>query len=134
MGHRELSSTEYYIHLLSEKLIKTSGINWDSLEKIIPEVSAFLDYIEHEKGCSISTRNHRLKCIKAFIKYAAMVDPTVVIYQAELSKIPIKKESHINTIEYMSETAIKTLLKIFSSKRRITVNATTFLYQKKRYS
>lgn len=73
-------------------------------------VSSFLDYIEHEKGCSISTRNHRLKCIKAFIKYAAMIEPTVVIYQTELSKIPMKKELRVKAIEYMSETAIKTLL------------------------
>lgn len=39
MGHRDLSSTEYYIHLLPEKLIKSSGIGWDVLEKIIPEVT-----------------------------------------------------------------------------------------------
>jgi len=39
MGHADMLATEYYIHLLPENLMKSTGINWDSLENIIPEVS-----------------------------------------------------------------------------------------------
>lgn len=41
MGHSELTSTLYYIHLLPEKLRKSKGINWDQLSsiygKVVPE-------------------------------------------------------------------------------------------------
>ena len=39
MGHGELSSTAYYIHLLPKNLVKSAGIDWASLTKLIPEVS-----------------------------------------------------------------------------------------------
>ena len=38
MGHSRLSSTAYYIHLLSENLVRSAGIDWNVLETIIPEV------------------------------------------------------------------------------------------------
>ena len=39
MGHKYFSSTAYYIHLLPENILKTSGIDWDEFEKLIPEVA-----------------------------------------------------------------------------------------------
>lgn len=38
MGHANLSDTAYYIHLLPEKLLKTSAIDWQRFQKLIPEV------------------------------------------------------------------------------------------------
>ncbi|MDP8219314.1 MAG: tyrosine-type recombinase/integrase [Candidatus Theseobacter exili] len=38
MGHTNLSDTAYYIHLLPEKLLKTSAIDWQKFQKLIPEV------------------------------------------------------------------------------------------------
>lgn len=38
MGHRELSATAYYIHLLPENLVRSAGIDWDALRNMIPEV------------------------------------------------------------------------------------------------
>lgn len=73
-------------------------------------VAAFLDSLETERGCGISTRNHRLKCIRAFLKYAAMIEPTAVAHRLELLKIPVKKESKPVAVKYMSETAVKVLL------------------------
>ena len=37
MGHSELTSTLYYVHLLSEKLRKSKGIDWDMLARIYGE-------------------------------------------------------------------------------------------------
>ena len=73
-------------------------------------ITSFLDSLEIERGCGISTRNHRLKCIKAFFKYAAMMEPTTVIHRAELLKVPIKKGAEPSIIKYMSEAAVKILL------------------------
>lgn len=36
MGHKELSSTAYYIHILPENLIKSAGIDWDNMNEMIP--------------------------------------------------------------------------------------------------
>lgn len=38
MGHSNFSATAYYIHLLPERLTKTSAIDWDRLSNLIPEV------------------------------------------------------------------------------------------------
>ncbi len=37
MGHTELTSTLYYVHLLLEKLRKSKGIDWDMLTQIYGE-------------------------------------------------------------------------------------------------
>lgn len=38
MGHAHFEDTAYYIHLLPEKLIKSSAIDWSKLTALIPEV------------------------------------------------------------------------------------------------
>lgn len=38
MGHRELSETAYYIHILPENLVKSAGVDWAALNAILPEV------------------------------------------------------------------------------------------------
>lgn len=38
MGHENFSSTAYYIHLMPENLVKSSGIDMSAFENIIPEV------------------------------------------------------------------------------------------------
>lgn len=38
MGHKELSATAYYIHVLPENLVKSAGIDWDSMRGMLPEV------------------------------------------------------------------------------------------------
>lgn len=38
MGHKNLSATAYYIHLLPENLVKSAGIDWDGMNGLIPEV------------------------------------------------------------------------------------------------
>jgi len=39
MGHSQFSSTAYYIHLLSERLISSPAINWKAFADLLPEVS-----------------------------------------------------------------------------------------------
>jgi integrase len=39
MGHSEFSSTAYYIHLLPERLVKASTIEWARFSELIPEVA-----------------------------------------------------------------------------------------------
>lgn len=39
MGHAQFSHTAYYIHLLPERLVKTSAIDWARFSSLIPEVA-----------------------------------------------------------------------------------------------
>jgi integrase len=39
MGHENLESTLYYVHLLPENLAKSTGVEWKNLESILPEVA-----------------------------------------------------------------------------------------------
>jgi len=36
MGHKDLTATAYYIHLLPEQLVKNAGIDWDSMNAVLP--------------------------------------------------------------------------------------------------
>ena len=41
MGHKEIASTAYYIHLLPENLKNSAGIDWKNLNTIVPEVESW---------------------------------------------------------------------------------------------
>jgi site-specific recombinase XerD len=69
----------------------------------------FLDTLE-KQGNSIATRNQRLKGIRAFYSYAAMMRSTLMGFCAEINKVPFKKEVSEQVIDYLSEEAIKSLL------------------------
>lgn len=43
MGHSRISDTAYYIHILPENLMKSSGISWEEMDGIVPEVSIWED-------------------------------------------------------------------------------------------
>lgn len=91
----------------AEKQIKLSQITFEMLDSAM--VCAYLDSTE-KNGCSISTRNHRLKCIRSFFDYAAKFNPTTVIYFAEVQKVPRKNQVKPDLVDYMSQTAIAALL------------------------
>ena len=69
--------------------------------------------METERNWSISTRNHRLSCIRSFFKYLANVEPILVVYYERLNGIPLKKDvDKSHTMEFMSPESIKILLQI----------------------
>lgn len=38
MGHKDWEATAYYIHLLPENLVKSAGIDWEAMNRLIPRV------------------------------------------------------------------------------------------------
>lgn len=72
-------------------------------------ISGFLDYLENDRQSSISTRNQRLYCIKAFYKYAANEDLTIIAHWEDIQKVPAAYEPK-KIVEHMSENAIKAIL------------------------
>jgi len=91
----------------AEKHVELPQITFKMIDNRL--LSGFLDSLE-ESGCSISTRNHRLACIRAFYDYAAKIEPTTVVYFADIQKVPKKNPVKPNIVDYMNETAIKALL------------------------
>ncbi len=100
------------LELLLDFAKKTTGKTFASLtfEDIDRNVlTAFLDYLENERNCSVSTRNQRLHCIRSFFKYAAQEDISNVCHFNEINKVK-KAKHHQPLVEHMSETAVQAIL------------------------
>lgn len=72
-------------------------------------VLAYLDWIQVDKGCSVSTRNQRLAAIHAFCRYMQYEDVTRLQQWHEVLGVKIKKSIKPN-MEYLSLDGIKALL------------------------
>lgn len=89
------------------KNINLSEITFEMIDSKM--LSSFLDSLE-KSGCGISTRNHRLNCIRSFYAYAAGMDSTAVVHRVEILKVPKKKTDKPDFVDYMSEAAVRALL------------------------
>lgn len=90
------------------KQIPLSTVTFDHLTADM--ILSFLEYLEAECDCSISTYNSRFAAIRAFMDYAADRDMTLVAALGELKKIPFKKPNNINVVDYMSMEAITVIV------------------------
>lgn len=70
----------------------------------------FLEYLEVEQECSISTRNTRFAAIRAFMDYAADHDVALVANLNKLRKVPFKKPDCAAGVNYMSMAAITAII------------------------
>ena len=94
--------------IIEKKQILLEDITFSLLDHQI--ISEFLDWLEKERNCGISTRNQRLSCIRSFFNYAGNMDPVLIPYRNDLQKIPLKKNMKSKVIEFMSEEALKAVL------------------------
>lgn len=74
----------------SVKGIKIENITMSTVSKDL--VVDFLDYLETERQCSISTRNQRLSAIHAFIRYVQKESPETLFESQKILKVPSKKK------------------------------------------
>jgi site-specific recombinase XerD len=101
------------LNLLLNYICDASGISLgkQSFEYLTREaVETFLDYLEKDRRCSVPTRNHRLACIRSFVKYASSKDIGIQALANDLRSIPLKKEAKSAEIAFFSESALKTIL------------------------
>jgi len=92
-------------YITKEKKIPLERVTFSLLNHLM--ITDFLDWLEKERKCSISTRNHRLSCIRSFFKYAGNMDPVLLACRNDLQKIPLKKNTKSKVVEFMSEKALK---------------------------
>jgi site-specific recombinase XerD len=74
-----------------------------------PLIAAFLDYLEHERGNSIRTRNARLAAIHSLFRYAALRHPEHLQDIDRVLAIPPKRSDHA-TVTFLDEPEIDALL------------------------
>ena len=76
-----------------------------SSERII----GFLEWLESERKCSISTRNQRLAAIHSFFRYVQGEEPSGLYHFQKVISIPVKKAKK-TIVEYLIPEALKLLL------------------------
>ena len=91
----------------ARKNVALSAVTFEMIDNKM--LTAFLDGIE-ANGAIVSTRNHRLACIRAFYAYAAKMESAAVIFHDEIFKVPLKKSSEPKVVEHMSEAAVAAIL------------------------
>lgn len=69
----------------------------------------FLEWLETERKCSISTRNQRLAAIHSFFRYLQAEEPAGLFHFQQISAIPIKRAKR-TVVDYLAPEAIKLLL------------------------
>jgi len=110
-----IKSYQETLNLFFDYTTKVKGIPMMdiSFSKIDSQILfGFLDWLETERRCSISTRNQRLACIRSFYKYASTIDFTLMVYRNEILKVPLKKDGgKKKVVKYMTEDAVKAILK-----------------------
>jgi integrase/recombinase XerD len=72
-------------------------------------VSRFVEWIENERGCSVSTRNLRLTAIHAFFRFLQSEIPEKLYDCQEILSIR-KKKSHQECVNFLTTDGIKLLL------------------------
>lgn len=94
-------------YVKEQRNIPLNKITFEMIDRKM--LSQFLDHLEVERGCSISTRNHRLQCIRAFYNYAAEADMTTVVHWEEVKKVSTALVPE-RLVEHMSESAVSSIL------------------------
>jgi len=105
--------------MYSEKGINATGIRFEDLTSDI--IIEFLDWLETERKCSISTRNHRLSVLNAFSEYAQNRNfDAASVFRANLLKIPQKKGIPTRR-SFFTKEEIKLLLSFPNNKTAIGI-------------
>ncbi len=72
-------------------------------------IEGFLDWLEKERGCEVSTRNQRLAAIHAFFKFMQLEEPTQLHLYQQILAIP-RKRTAAPLISYLSKDGVAALL------------------------
>jgi site-specific recombinase XerD len=94
--------------LKQENHVKLSNVTFEMINK--QSVKKFLSWLESERKTSVTTRNHRLACIRSFLTFASDADTLLVPLADEVSRVKSAKVIEKTIVTYLSEKAIKTIL------------------------
>lgn len=72
-------------------------------------ITGFLQWLEIDRKCSISTRNQRLAALHSFFRYVQAEEPAGLFHFQKIVSIPIKKAKK-TVVDYLTPEAMKLLL------------------------
>jgi site-specific recombinase XerD len=72
-------------------------------------IISFLEWLENDRKCCISTRNQRLAAIHSFFRYVQSEEPTGIFHFQKIIAISIKKTKK-TVVEHLTPEAMKLLL------------------------
>lgn len=72
-------------------------------------ITGFLDWLESERKCGITTRNLRLTAIHSFLRYVQYEEPTGLFHLQKTMSVPMKKAPKA-MVEHLSPEAMQLLL------------------------
>lgn len=81
-----------------------------------PLVIGFLDHLEHERGNSIATRNHRLVLLRRFFAYIAVRDVGAAQRCGDIVAIPLKRTAR-EALRYLERDELQHCLHSAASAR-----------------
>ena len=93
--------------IASEKKIKLAEITFEMIDATM--VAKNLTSLD-EHGNSLTTRNLRLNCIKAFYSYAAEFNKEAIVFNEVISRIPKATIPKYRRVNYLSVKAVNALL------------------------
>ena len=106
-SYKETLNLYMYFLCFYEKLqlkdISFSDINVKTIE-------AFLEWLGANRGCGLSTQNHHLSVIRAFLKYVGERDPVYNDYYLSSRQVPRRKVEKQLTVKHFSEDVLNALL------------------------
>jgi len=73
-------------------------------------IDAFLKWLEDERHCGLTTLNHRLSVIRAFLKYVGIKVPTYNDYYLSASRVARRKPERKLMVDHFSEDALNAML------------------------
>lgn len=72
-------------------------------------IRSFLDWLETDRGCGVTTRNLRLTAVHSFFRYAQAESPESLFHFQKVIAIPVKKGRRKN-VEHLTPEGIRLLL------------------------
>lgn len=117
--------TLYVIFLKDVKLTDCENLSGNSFSTV--HIHEWMLWLKNERGCSNSTCNHRLACLKNFIKFLSKKD--IRFIQIEMEARDVKQMRYIRPaqVEITQET-MKTLFKVIDLKTKIGKRDFTLFY------
>lgn len=98
------------------KNISTEKLSFNRID--VSLINEFLQYLEDERGSSITTRNQRYMALRSFFKYVQAETPEYYLNFQKILNIPIKKSAK-KSINYLTKSEIQIL---FNQPDTATVN------------
>lgn len=98
----------YLIYLCSNNAVQLKDISFKNISA--DSINSFLKWLEDERHCRLTTLNHRLSVIRAFLKYVGTKEPAYNDYYLSACQVARRKPEKKLTVDYFSEDALNVML------------------------